>query len=183
MKTNNIPPLIDVQPPTTEQQKPKRPVSHGFVIGLLSLMTAEFAIILFSLATGRSELSLRQLRQVWVPDALFTGGAFALFCLVVGGRHRWAYYVTSGVLGLWALRGVQTVNVYAWILASAKGPIKWSFLDIAEQKVSLASEVIVGAIVAFVIYLFVRFTFSRESRSYFQLKKKTGNEVQAPVHA
>jgi hypothetical protein len=87
------------------------------------------------------------------------------------------------MLGLLALRGINTLIVYAWVLASAKGPVRWSYLDIAEQRVSLAREVIVAAIVAFVIWLFVRFTFSRESRSYFQFKKRTGNDdsVAAPM--
>jgi hypothetical protein len=169
MQTNNIPPLIDVQP---EGQKPKRPTSHIFVIGLLSFMTAGFVFSLVDLATGGQ--SGASMKQNWVGTACLTGGAFALFCLVVGGRHRWAYYVTSGLLGLWAIRGVDTVIVYAWLLASGKVPIRWSYFDIAEQRVSLARELIIAAIVAFVIWLFVRFTFSRESRSYFQLKKKSG---------
>jgi hypothetical protein len=163
----------------TGQQNPKRPATHVFVIGFLSLMTAGFVFSLVGLASGSSGGSLRQLRQDWVVTACLTGGAFALFCLVAGGRHRWAYYVTSGILGLWAIRGVNTVTAYAWLLASGKVPMRWSFMDIAEQRVSLAKELIMAAILAFVIWLFVRFTFSHESRSYFQLKKKTDNDVQA----
>src|SRR5690348_8239136 len=160
----NIPPPIAVQSPTAEQQKPKRPVTHIFVIGLLSFMTAGFVIMLFGLASGQSAMNLRQLAHYWVAIVCLTGGALALFCLVVGGRHRWAYYVTSGVLGLWALRGIDTVIAYARVLASGKVLIRWSYLDIAEPGVSLARSLVVAAIVAFVIYLFVRFTFTRESR-------------------
>jgi hypothetical protein len=183
MQPNNIPPPIDVQRPMPAEQKPKRPTSHVFVIGFLSFMTVGFAIFLLDLANGRSGAS-SSFRQNWLVIVFLGGGAFALSCLIVGGRHRWAYYVTSGLLGLWALRGLNTAITYAWLFASGKRPASTPYYHLAErhkplveqQQITPARALLIAAVVTFIVWLFLRFTFSRASRNYFQLKKRTTND-------
>jgi hypothetical protein len=171
----------------TEEQKPKRPAAHVWVIGLLSFMTAGFVITLVGVATGRSSGSLN-FRQNWLPLAFLSAAAFALFCLIVGGRHRWAYYITSRILGIWTLRGIYNVLVYAWLLAFGKRPLNINYFHFSErgqpfyvqQLMFIANYLAMPATVALIVWVFVRFTFTRESRSYFQFKKSAGNDPGEP---
>ena len=169
-----------------EAEKLKRPAAHRWAIGLLCFMTVTSVIFLTDSSTARGGANST---RYWIGLACLCGSLFTLFCLVVGGRHRWAYYVTSGVLGIWALRGICNLFLFAWLFAFGKRPaftiyshperVNPSLVRVA----TLSSYVIIPLMIALTVWLFVRFTFSRESRSYFQLKKKTGNDgpVALPV--
>jgi hypothetical protein len=186
MQTSNIPPPIAVQPPTAGLQKPRRPLSHNFVICYLCLLTATWAIILVMVVSGRSGASFK---LYWLPITFLTGAAFALFCLLVGGRHRWAYYVTSVVTGVWTLHGVYKMIANIWLFASGTGPITAPYFHLAErhrpysnwQLLAIAQQLIAAAVAGALVWLFVQFTFGAESRGYFQLKKRTGNHVPAAL--
>lgn len=160
-----------------ETVKLKRPSAHRWVIGFLCIMTVAFISNLADAATGRTGESLR---QIWRNLAFSSGGAFALFCLIVGGRHRWAYYVTSGVLGVWTLRKIYHLLLVAWLLAFGKKPLNVNIFHFdardqpfySQQLMSIVNHLALPASLALIGWMFFRFTFTRESRSYFQFRKR-----------
>jgi hypothetical protein len=163
----------------------KRPSAHRWVIGLLCVTIVASVIVLSDIPTGRAGASWR---QYWREIALLSASAFALFCLIVGGRHRWAYYITSGLLGIYAFRGICNLLLYAWLLAFGKRPLNINHFQFSQhgqpfyvQQVMFVTNYLgTPLVVAFFVWMFIRFTFTRESRSYFQFKKSTGNDSGEP---
>jgi len=174
-----------------EAEKRKRPAAHRWVIALLCFLMVG---LLLYLADGPAGLHGVSLRQYWLVLAYFCGGLFVLFCLIVGGRHRWAYNVTSGFLGILALRAVYSLAQCLWLFALGKSPGNLpfpqnaAFLQFAarvrpfslQQVVFFSSQLITPAMVGLTVWLFIRFTYTAESRSYFQFEKRVGNDPGEP---
>jgi hypothetical protein len=174
-----------------EAEKLKRPAAHRWVIGLLCFMMAASVIFLTDSSTGRGGANST---RYWIVLAVLCGCLFTLFCLIVGGRHRWAYYVTSGFLGILAIRGVYSLIQFLWLFAIGKSPGHTLFPQNAafsqltasvrpffvQQVMFFSYQLIMPGIVGLFVWTFMRFTFTHESRSYFQFKKCARNDPGEP---
>jgi len=156
----------------TDSLKPKRPASHRWAIGILAFMTAAFIVLLIDLFSGRSGANPQ---PYWIPLAVLAFGAVGLAALVLGRRQQSPYYVAAGSLGIWACRGVYTMSVRAYHLLFSGGSFSTPYFHLAErdkpfvvqQHESLGRQFLMAVALGLFIWLFIRFTFGRPSRSYY----------------
>lgn len=135
-------------------------------------MTVGFIIFVFDLLTGRSGVSPR---SYWAVIVILAVGAVALASIVLGGRSRWAYYIGSCSLGIWSIRAVYTLSWYAYRHLSGQGTPTTPYFHLAERDkpfmvprhVSSGRELLIAILVGLMVWLFIRFTFGRPSRSYY----------------
>lgn len=141
-------------------------------MGIFGFMTAGFAILLLGLLRGRSGVTPS---PYWSQILILTIGALALGSLVLGGRRRWAYYVCSGALAVWSVRGVYTLGWYLYYFITRGGSVSTPFFHLAErdqpfvvqQHVPLGKQFLLAVMVGLLIWLFTRFAFGRPSRRYY----------------
>jgi hypothetical protein len=156
----------------SDTAKQKRPTSHRWAIGLFAFMTAGFAIFLMDMFRGRSGVAPG---PYWSPIVILSVGAIAFAALVLGGRQRWAYYISSGALAVWAGRGVYTLLWYVYYFFVRGDSVSTPYFHLAErqrqfvvqQQVSMGKQLLIAVMVGLLIWLFVRFTFGHPSRRYY----------------
>ncbi len=156
-----------------QSKKNKRPASHRWAIGILAFMTVHFVVFLNDVITGRSGASPKQHVLVF---AFFGVGALALFSLVLGRRKRWAYYVTSGSLAIWAGQAIYAASLLAYHILVNGGPLiaPYFYLSqrdkpfVVEEHFTMSRQVLVIVAVGLLVWLFIRFTFGHPSRSYYK---------------
>ncbi|MDB6123588.1 MAG: hypothetical protein JWQ71_2581 [Pedosphaera sp.] len=158
-----------------ENAKLKRPASHRWTIGITAFMTIGFVLFLINIIMGRSGAT-STIRQYWPVMAFLSFCALALLSLLFGGRQKWAYYVTSAFLAIWAFRGVYTSFLYAYYFIFTTSPLNTPYFHLAEQNqpfvvqqhVSGVKQIMVAVAAGLLIWLFLRFAIGRQSRSYYQ---------------
>ena len=139
-------------------------------------MTAGFVVMLVDLFRGRSGASPS---PYWSLIVILSVGALALIALVLGGRHRWAYYVCSGALAIWSARAVYTLLWYLRHFITRGSSISTPYFHLAErdqplvvqQDVPVARQLLMVVALGLLIWLFTKFAFGRASRSYFGFDK------------
>lgn len=135
-------------------------------------MTAGFVVMLLDLFRGRSGASPG---PYWSVILILSAGALALVALVIGGRQRWAYYVASGALAIWSVRGVYTVLWYLYYFVTRGSSVSIPYFHLAErdqplvvqQGVPIAKQLMIVVMAGLMIWLFRRFAFGRASRRYY----------------
>lgn len=166
-----------------ENGKLKRPTSHRWAIAILGFVTAGFAIFLIDLFTGRSGVSPK---QYWSLLAILSVGALAFLSLVFGGSRRWAYYVSAVSLGIWVARSLYTLSIYVYhFTVGGGGPVSKPYFHLAErdktfviqEDMPLSRQFMLVVIVGLWVWLFIRFTFGRPSRSYYGLPDREKSDV------
>ncbi len=157
-------------PPSYE--KVRRPASHRWAIGIFSVMTLPFVILMVDVFSGRSGATPKQYSLIL---AFLSVGTIALFCLVLGGRRRWVYYVSSCSLAVWAARATYVLSLHIYYFLVGAPSVRIPYFHLlqrdkplaVEQTVAIGRQISLAIGVGLLVLLFVRFTFGRPSRHYF----------------
>ena len=153
----------------------KRPVSHRWAIGVLAIVTTIFVIFSIDVITGRSGVSLR---QNWRPIATLSLSATVLLSIVLGRRQHWAYFVTSGLLLTWIVRGFHTIynDTRDIIFNGSSASTTYVHLVlrdkplVVQERISIPDYILMVALLGLLVWIFVCFTFGRPSRSYYRFR-------------
>lgn len=149
-------------------------MSHRWAIGIFGFISLGFVILVIDVFAGRSGATLGQ----YASPLLMLSVCFLVFCtLVVGGRHMCAYYITSVCLAALSLRSIYVLFLYGKYFLKGHTALSVTYFHLAErgkpfateQHMSVARQLIVLVMTGLVTLLFLRFTFGRQSRSYFGL--------------
>jgi hypothetical protein len=151
----------------------KRPQSHYWVIGIFGFITLGAAIFISELLIGGSSISLG---SSWDRVLVFLMGGLAVFSLLLGGRRRWVYYISSVALVVWLLRLFYTWLWYFERFLSGGGTISAPDIHMFEQGQPLVThhdlhigrQFLFESIgIALFVWLLVRFISGKPSRRFF----------------
>jgi hypothetical protein len=168
---NHAQPLGRILLIMSEPTKTKRPASHRWLIGICVFMTLGFAVLLIDVFSGRSGVHPS---SYWPLMAMLSFFPLTLFAVFLGRRQKWVYYFAAVMLAILGCRALYVSSLHVYSIYK-KSPVVTPYFHLAQrekplvvnQEVPVVKQILIPVATGFLILLFFRFTFGRQSLSYY----------------